>query len=739
MTDILRAIHQMTSQITFSQFTPMAVPHDQIGSQFDVACSSSSSSSSASSDQGGSSPNSSSNNESDSTPSSNPVTDDDNIEEHIETIDNPPDQEVKPLFTPYSTSPTTQPPTQMLSAQQLNTLRQFNQTQNLLQVQNSFQQHVQQHSLQQRIQQQSASPKPSRECGVCGDKATGLHYGIISCEGCKGFFKRAITNKRIYRCVQGDESCQMSRKDRNRCQFCRLKKCLHVGMNRKAIREDGMPGGRNKYTGPVNYSAEEVGGILNGSFYNQLALPSSSPPSSTSPSSASTSSKPGSLAEHASRMKSILQTALDTPRSQKRRRSMASDQTGVPSAKIMAQDRGIKVEAPEKSATVANSVIDRLHDAESKDLLDLNKIWPNFKLKEKLSFDEMFDAFPKIAESSFHSETAWLRKAGLIESVGIVDFFTLLSQSWQSLAFIRLLRKGEQLEHFNSIVSKYDTPQEDSSRIVEIFPLVLRIAQLYTRIYQLQVTDREFSVIKVLCVMNTDVSGIESQKVAELKNLYLIVSNQAFGAQRTLELLQCLQDIRRICEDLKQLELNMLIFLIRVASTTCREILLKNKEENAPPVPSPKSCSLSSSDSLKADENEGSSMASVPPVVFSPSTQILNASLSLNLARQMKNSQKSNNNDSIMNSNSSNSSTPPPLPDDGLPSYVKKPQEPAPQTGLAPNGLASTPNPLYQNLMSKLWQSGYPPQPLLYQQLQNRQFMSFTENDNEDEEVDVDA
>ena len=69
---------------------------------------------------------------------------------------------------------------------------------------------------------------------------------------------------------------------------------------------------------------------------------------------------------------------------------------------------------------------------------------------------------------SFQSETAWLRKAGLIESVGIVDFFTLLSQSWQSLAFIRLLRKGDQLEHFNSIVSKYDTPQQDSARIVEV-------------------------------------------------------------------------------------------------------------------------------------------------------------------------------------------------------------------------------------------------------------------------------
>ena len=36
-----------------------------------------------------------------------------------------------------------------------------------------------------------------------------------------------------------------------------------------------MPGGRNKYTGPVNYSPEEVGDILNGSFY--AALPSSLP------------------------------------------------------------------------------------------------------------------------------------------------------------------------------------------------------------------------------------------------------------------------------------------------------------------------------------------------------------------------------------------------------------------------------------------------------------------------------
>nr|UUJ74943.1 HR4 [Lepeophtheirus salmonis] len=90
----------------------------------------------------------------------------------------------------------------------------------------------------------SSQPQQSLVCMICEDRATGLHYGIITCEGCKGFFKRTVQNKRIYTCV-ADGECEINKAQRNRCQYCRFQKCLQKGMVLAAVREDRMPGGRN--------------------------------------------------------------------------------------------------------------------------------------------------------------------------------------------------------------------------------------------------------------------------------------------------------------------------------------------------------------------------------------------------------------------------------------------------------------------------------------------------------------
>lgn len=130
----------------------------------------------------------------------------------------------------------------------------------------------------------STGTKTFVACKVCGDKASGkrwwrhyvqtisifsfssssrvgYHYGVTSCEGCKvslckylgdidkivdlslalnfdsktsslqGFFRRSIQKQIEYRCLR-DGKCLVIRLNRNRCQYCRFKKCLAVGMSR---------------------------------------------------------------------------------------------------------------------------------------------------------------------------------------------------------------------------------------------------------------------------------------------------------------------------------------------------------------------------------------------------------------------------------------------------------------------------------------------------------------------------
>uniref|UniRef100_A0A674KCA7 RAR related orphan receptor B n=1 Tax=Terrapene triunguis TaxID=2587831 RepID=A0A674KCA7_9SAUR len=72
-------------------------------------------------------------------------------------------------------------------------------------------------------------------CKICGDKSSGIHYGVITCEGCKGFFRRSQQNNASYSCSR-QRNCLIDRTNRNRCQHCRLQKCLALGMSRDAVK-----------------------------------------------------------------------------------------------------------------------------------------------------------------------------------------------------------------------------------------------------------------------------------------------------------------------------------------------------------------------------------------------------------------------------------------------------------------------------------------------------------------------
>ncbi|KAJ3598693.1 hypothetical protein NHX12_002198 [Muraenolepis orangiensis] len=73
-----------------------------------------------------------------------------------------------------------------------------------------------------------------RLCAICGDRSSGKHYGVYSCEGCKGFFKRTVRKDLSYTCRDNKE-CLVDKRQRNRCQYCRYQKCLAMGMKREEM------------------------------------------------------------------------------------------------------------------------------------------------------------------------------------------------------------------------------------------------------------------------------------------------------------------------------------------------------------------------------------------------------------------------------------------------------------------------------------------------------------------------
>uniref|UniRef100_A0A8C4Y779 Nuclear receptor subfamily 1 group I member 3 n=1 Tax=Gopherus evgoodei TaxID=1825980 RepID=A0A8C4Y779_9SAUR len=71
-------------------------------------------------------------------------------------------------------------------------------------------------------------------CAVCRDRATGYHFHVMTCEGCKGFFRRSISKGVCFTCPF-TRNCTITKAKRRQCQACRLQKCLAVGMRKDMI------------------------------------------------------------------------------------------------------------------------------------------------------------------------------------------------------------------------------------------------------------------------------------------------------------------------------------------------------------------------------------------------------------------------------------------------------------------------------------------------------------------------
>ncbi|CAN8024800.1 unnamed protein product [Ixodes persulcatus] len=110
----------------------------------------------------------------------------------------------------------------------------------------------------------------SQFCAICGDRATGKHYGAASCDGCKGFFRRSVRKNHVYSC-RFNRSCVVDKDKRNQCRYCRLKKCFRAGMKKEAVQNerDRISCRRPSYDESNHSAGLSVTNLLNAEMYSR--------------------------------------------------------------------------------------------------------------------------------------------------------------------------------------------------------------------------------------------------------------------------------------------------------------------------------------------------------------------------------------------------------------------------------------------------------------------------------------
>uniref|UniRef100_A0A8C5RX38 Nuclear receptor subfamily 6 group A member 1 n=1 Tax=Laticauda laticaudata TaxID=8630 RepID=A0A8C5RX38_LATLA len=368
-------------------------------------------------------------------------------------------------------------------------------------------------------------------------RATGLHYGIISCEGCKGFFKRSICNRRVYRCSR-DKNCIMSRKQRNRCQYCRLLKCLQMGMNRKAIREDGMPGGRNKSIGPVQISEEEIERIMSGlEFEGEANI-------SWCNNGDSDNSSPGNGVSESNQP-----SPVSTPSS----RSMEMNGFTV----LRDQYMGTPVSAPYQYLPHLLSC--PTHTA-------------------------LLPPQPRSLDPQAHGLLiSQLVSAEDLEPLGTPMLIEDGPSLFLSTLPVSRLPQYRVTQPTVSPCCPADTPAADSPFSEEGMEVMERLIYLYRKFSQLKVSNEEYACMKAINFLNQDIRGLtNASQLEQLNKRYWYVCQDFMEFKyphqpnRFPDLMMCLPEIRYIAGKMVNVPLEQLPLLFKAVLHSCRASM--NKE-----------------------------------------------------------------------------------------------------------------------------------------------------------------
>ncbi|XP_068240807.1 nuclear hormone receptor FTZ-F1 beta-like [Palaemon carinicauda] len=345
-------------------------------------------------------------------------------------------------------------------------------------------------------------------CPICGDKISGFHYGIFSCESCKGFFKRTVQNKKNYGCMRG-ASCPVTINTRKKCPACRFDKCLRMGMKLEAIREDRTRGGRSTYTtGPYPLPPA-------------VLLPTTS--------------------HH-------------------------FDPHRVPDAlSVKAEPLDDDLKPSPSNERPIPLLLQQIHDVEhlwhcsESEMAELRQSEQAARQAMENNSPDFLNNLCHIADHRLYKIVKWCKSLPLFRYISIDDQICLLINSWCELLLLSCCYRS--MDSPGEIrVSSGRTMTLEQAELMGIGPCIERMLNLTQQLRRLQVDKYEYMAMKVIVLLYSDVSGLQEvekvrysqEKVAQALQEYTHTHyphlTPKFG-----ELLLRIPELQRACQASKEM------------------------------------------------------------------------------------------------------------------------------------------------------------------------------------------
>ncbi|XP_013144237.1 PREDICTED: nuclear hormone receptor FTZ-F1 beta [Papilio polytes] len=381
-------------------------------------------------------------------------------------------------------------------------------------------------------------------CPICGDKISGFHYGIFSCESCKGFFKRTVQNRKNYMCLRGG-SCPVSVATRKKCPACRFDKCLGCGMKLEAIREDRTRGGRSTYQ--CSYSLS--GAASTGSLLSAHAAHAA--PAMRHASSLNMVNGPGSYSnrgEASNRLTpeipTLLQEIMDVEHLWQYNESELS--------------RLGKAGAGAGSGTGAGSGAGSGAGVGANPLLAASGITPH------TSSADLLADLCHIADHRLYKIVKWCKSLPLFKNISIDDQICLLINSWCELLVLSCCYRGVATPGEVRVGGGRGLTLHQSAKF-GLTPCIERMLSFTDHLRRLRVDRYEYVALKVIVLLTSDAPELREAEKVRASQEKALGALQAYTAAHSPhapakfgELLLRIPELQRTCQFFMQVGKEML-------------------------------------------------------------------------------------------------------------------------------------------------------------------------------------